>query len=78
MACGLGSPDNVFGEFGDVPALYFGGDMEAAVPLCGQVAGRIEEIMPVAEILARIDRECRETLRELARYNPLPATEDRA
>ena len=39
------------GEFGDAQALYFGGDMEAAVPLSGQVAGRIETIKPVAEIL---------------------------
>ena len=60
------SPDNVFGEFGDVRALYFGGDMEAAVPLCGQVAGRIDAVKPVAEILADIDREFRETLRELS------------
>jgi enoyl-[acyl-carrier protein] reductase II len=38
-------------EFGDAQALYFGGDMEAAIPLSGQVAGRIESIKPVADIL---------------------------
>jgi enoyl-[acyl-carrier protein] reductase II len=31
--------------------LYFGGDMEAAVALTGQVAGRIESVIPVAQIL---------------------------
>ncbi|MGA0356124.1 MAG: NAD(P)H-dependent flavin oxidoreductase [Ilumatobacteraceae bacterium] len=43
---------NVFGDFGDPQALYFGGDMEAAIALGGQVAGRIDEIRPVADIIA--------------------------
>ncbi len=43
--------DNVFGQFGDAQALYFGGDMEAAIPLGGQVAGRIESVRPVADII---------------------------
>ncbi|MGB0208962.1 MAG: NAD(P)H-dependent flavin oxidoreductase [Ilumatobacteraceae bacterium] len=43
---------NVFGDFGDPQALYFGGDMEAAIALGGQVAGRIDEIRPVANIIA--------------------------
>ncbi|MGB1723271.1 MAG: NAD(P)H-dependent flavin oxidoreductase [Ilumatobacteraceae bacterium] len=43
---------NVFGDFGDPQALYFGGDMEAAIALSGQVAGRIDEIRPVANIIA--------------------------
>ena len=43
---------NVFGDFGDAMALYFGGDMEAAIPLTGQVAGRIEGVRPVADIIA--------------------------
>ena len=33
-------------------ALYFGGDMEAAIALGGQVAGRIDEVRPVADIIA--------------------------
>src|SRR6185436_16698247 len=45
--------DNVMGRFGDVMAMYFGGDMEAALPFGGQVAGRIESIEPVAVILDR-------------------------
>ena len=48
---------NIWGEFGDAKALYFGGDMEAAIPLTGQVAGRIESVAPVAEILGDVARE---------------------
>ncbi len=44
-------------ELGRVLELYFGGDMEASIALSGQVAGRIEGVRPVAEIL-------RETVRE--------------
>ena len=44
-------------ELGRVLELYFGGDMESSIALSGQVAGRIEAVRPVAEIL-------RETLRE--------------
>ena len=43
---------NAMSEFGTAIDLYFGGDMEAAIPLTGQVAGRIESVKPVAEILA--------------------------
>ena len=42
----------MFGDFGDAQALYFGGDMEAAIALSGQVAGRIDAVRPVAEIIA--------------------------
>jgi enoyl-[acyl-carrier protein] reductase II len=43
---------NVFQDFGDARALYFGGDMEAAIALSGQAAGRIDEVRPVADIIA--------------------------
>ena len=42
--------DNIFGEFARVQDLYFGGDMEAAVALTGQVAGRIDATQSVADI----------------------------
>ncbi len=42
---------NVMGEFGNAMKLYFGGDMNASLALSGQVAGRIDEIKPVAQIL---------------------------
>jgi len=32
--------------------LYFGGDMEAAIALAGQVVGRIDAVKPVAQIIA--------------------------
>lgn len=48
---------NVFGDFGDAQALYFGGDMEAALALTGQVMGRIDEVRPVAEIVAECAEE---------------------
>ncbi len=46
------------GGIGDMMALYFGGDMEAAIALGGQVAGRIEEVRPVAEIISTTITEC--------------------
>jgi enoyl-[acyl-carrier protein] reductase II len=38
-------------EFGTATDLYFGGDMEASIALSGQVAGRIDSVIPVAEII---------------------------
>jgi enoyl-[acyl-carrier protein] reductase II len=38
-------------ELGRVLELYFGGDMESSIALSGQVAGRIDRVRPVAEIL---------------------------
>ena len=58
---------NVFGDFGDPQALYFGGDMEAAIALSGQVAGRIAEIRPVADIIADTVTGFAETIDRLAR-----------
>jgi len=56
---------NVFGEFGNAMALYFGGDMNAAIALSGQVAGRIDAIRPVADIIADTVREFGETVARL-------------
>ena len=36
--------------------LYFGGNLDASFAFSGQVAGRIDEVQPVAQILARDDR----------------------
>jgi enoyl-[acyl-carrier protein] reductase II len=38
-------------EFGTATDLYFGGDMEASIALTGQVAGRIDEVLPVRRIV---------------------------
>ena len=58
---------NVMPEFGTAKDLYFGGNMEAAIPLSGQVAGRIEEIKPVAQILEEIESEFFETVGSLGK-----------
>ena len=57
---------NAMSEFGSALDLYFGGDMEAAIPLSGQVAGRIESVKPVAEILTETEAEFFETISSLA------------
>lgn len=44
-------PENMRAEFAGVLDLYFGGDMEAAVPLTGQVCGRIDEVLSVSQII---------------------------
>lgn len=38
-------------QFANTNALYFGGDMEASIALTGQVAGRINSVEPVADII---------------------------
>ncbi len=58
--------NNVWGQFGDAKSLYFGGDMEAAIPLTGQVAGRIDSVRPVADILAEVRQEFFATMEQLA------------
>jgi enoyl-[acyl-carrier protein] reductase II len=62
-------PADILAEFRDPLPLYFGGDMEAAIALCGQVAGRIDAVEPVRAIIDDTMREFRETLADLgARY----------
>src|SRR5688572_29975370 len=58
---------NAMALFGRAMDLYFGGDMEAAIALGGQVAGRIDEVLPVAEIIRACADGCLETLDALAR-----------
>ena len=59
--------------FGNAMDLYFGGDMEAAVALSGQVAGRIDEIKPVAEIIDECADDCLAMLADLAQRYPASA-----
>jgi enoyl-[acyl-carrier protein] reductase II len=56
--------------FGSVLDLYFGGDLEAGVALTGQVAGRIDAVRPVAEIIDDCVRGFHATLERLAGYGP--------
>jgi len=46
--------------------LYFGGDMEAAIALTGQVMGRIDAILPVQEIIHQTMIDFRSAISRLA------------
>jgi enoyl-[acyl-carrier protein] reductase II len=64
---------NVMVEFGDranVMKLYFGGELEAAVALTGLVAGRIDPVRPVAEVIRETADECLALLEQLAERYP--------
>ena len=54
-------------EFGRAMDLYFGGDMEAALALAGQVVGRIDAVRPVGDIIADTMRELVATCSGLGR-----------
>ncbi len=60
-------PANVMAEFGHALDLYFGGDMEASIALCGQVAGRIDSIKPVKQVIEETVREFEETVKKMSR-----------
>ena len=62
--------DNIMPEFGEAKALYFGGDMEAAIPLSGQVAGRIESVEPVAKIISETRDEFLDIIGQLGQQYP--------
>jgi enoyl-[acyl-carrier protein] reductase II len=65
--------DNVsMAEFGTAKDLYFGGDLEASIALGGQVMGRIEEVLPVREILESTVEEFRATTARLAALATFP------
>ena len=48
--------------------LYFGGDMEASLALTGQVAGRIDSVRPVREIIEETVSEFHDICRSLAAF----------
>jgi enoyl-[acyl-carrier protein] reductase II len=51
---------------GDIMSLYRDGDINASLPQLGQVAGRIDNIQPVAEIIRQTVAEFEDTLGRLA------------
>ncbi len=64
--------ENIMGEMRGVLDLYFGGDMEAAIALSGQVAGRIDAVKPAAQIIRETIGEFNEIMAGMARgYAPL-------
>jgi enoyl-[acyl-carrier protein] reductase II len=46
--------------------LYFGGNLEASFAFSGQVAGRIDRVRPVADILRETVDDCESTLHAAA------------
>ena len=54
------------GLAGGVKAVYFEGKLEEGVALTGEVAGRIEAIRPVADIIADTVREFAESVSQLS------------
>ena len=54
--------------FGNAMSLYFGGDMESAVALVGQVVGRIDAVESVADIIHGTMTEFAEVAGRLGRY----------
>ncbi len=59
--------ENIFAEFAGTQDVYFAGDLEAGIALTGQVAGRIHEVRPVAQILDETLAQFEETIDRLAR-----------
>ncbi|MGB5323931.1 MAG: nitronate monooxygenase [Pseudomonadales bacterium] len=58
--------EHPMGEFARAKELYFGGDMEASIALTGQVCGRIDEVLPVADIIASVREEFFHALQQLS------------
>jgi enoyl-[acyl-carrier protein] reductase II len=58
------------GELGGVLDLYFAGNLDAAFAFGGQVAGRIDDVRPVADIIHETVSELHEVLAGLARAYP--------
>ena len=57
------------GVFAKAMDLYFGGDMESAIALTGQVAGRITQVLSTEEILHTTITECRSVLDRMRAFS---------
>ena len=61
-------------EFRRSQELYFGGDMEASIALSGQVAGRIDSVKPVAQVINETVAEFEAVMTEMgARFGKAAA-----
>jgi len=66
-------PAAIMSEFGHALDLYFGGDMEASIALSGQVAGRIDAVKPVAQIISETVAEFEKVMADMSRrFAPSP------
>ncbi len=62
---------NVMENMAGIPQLYFGGDMEAAIPLSGEVCGRIDAVISARQIIDQTMAGFHDVIRGLARqYAP--------
>ena len=61
---------NLMSLFGNPAEFYFSDDLEAGIRLTGQVAGRIHEVKPVAEIIRSASAGCLEVIAALAQRYP--------
>jgi enoyl-[acyl-carrier protein] reductase II len=66
----LASDGNPMALLDSIAALYEHGDLDASLPQLGQVAGRIDEILPVAEIIAHTVAQFVDVASRFARYAP--------
>ena len=57
---------NVMEHMAELMNLYFGGDMEAAIPLSGQVAGRIDSVKSAQDIVRETMLEFHQVMQGLA------------
>ena len=57
---------NVMEQMADIQRLYFGGDMEAAIPLSGEVVGRIDSIKTAQEVVQETMTGFHRVMSELA------------
>jgi enoyl-[acyl-carrier protein] reductase II len=60
------------GELGGQLALYFDGDLDAGLAFGGQVAGRIDAVKPVVDILRDTIAEFEDAMRGAAKYASAP------
>jgi enoyl-[acyl-carrier protein] reductase II len=58
---------NVMENMAGIPQLYFGGDMEAAIPLSGEVCGRIDAVISARQIIDETMAGFHDVIRDLAR-----------
>jgi enoyl-[acyl-carrier protein] reductase II len=58
---------NVMENMAGIPQLYFGGDMEAAIPLSGQVCGRIDEVISAGQVVEETIAGFEQIMQDLAR-----------
>lgn len=61
---------NAFAAFGDQPGVYFRGELDKGIALSGEVAGRIDSVRPVADVITECAADCLTTLADLADAYP--------